>query len=406
MPLGILLATAALLFAVTAGAAPAPTLRVATSGDYAPFSRDGAGFDIDVGRALAKDLGYRIKWVSFRWPELERAARSSSFDIAMGGITWKPDRAVSGYLSRSVASGGPCVLYARPYGPAAVNRGGILEQFALARFGAARVVAVNDNASLPGLLANGEAGALVTDSFELPHFKRSAWRAECEPPRDRKVYWIAPARAATLGPRVDAWIASNEARLAQLRARWFGEPAPRTPTMHLVDLIARRLALMPSVAAYKRAHRLPIADPKREERVLAAARSQAHARGAKPGVVRFFELQIELAKLVQLRAPSDARLLDLNTELRPTLLVLGERLVDALADCKHGPRVTANDLDVLVPLLDPEERHTLLTALNTACAMHREDEGATGVRQRTKAKAARLARVLSESPDLVASASM
>src|SRR3954467_6037919 len=58
--------------------APKPTrpkLRVGTSGDYAPFSiRDAAGtvrgFDADVAVALARDLGFELEWVGFRWPTL------------------------------------------------------------------------------------------------------------------------------------------------------------------------------------------------------------------------------------------------------------------------------------------------------------------------------------------------
>ena len=55
--------------------------------------------------------------------------------------------------------------------------------------------------TVPMLLAGGAVGAVVTDSFEL-----TGWRGpppgpvECAPPRDRKVYWIAPARAARPGP--------------------------------------------------------------------------------------------------------------------------------------------------------------------------------------------------------------
>ena len=69
-------------------------LRVGTSGDYAPFSLDGRGFDVDVADALAKHLGMRVEWVHFRWPELRSMIDAGRFDVAMSGVTWRPDRAV------------------------------------------------------------------------------------------------------------------------------------------------------------------------------------------------------------------------------------------------------------------------------------------------------------------------
>lgn len=92
-----------------------PKLRVGTSGDYAPFStRDAAGavhgFDAELAGGLAKDLGFELQWVSVRWPTLQAQLQNGEFDVAMSGVTWQPARAVTGYLTRAVARGGPCVL--------------------------------------------------------------------------------------------------------------------------------------------------------------------------------------------------------------------------------------------------------------------------------------------------------
>ena len=92
------------------------------------------------------------------------------------------------------------------------------------------------------LLAGGAVGAFVTDSFELSSRPRPAQAAvRCEPERDRKVYWIAPARAAELGPRIDRWVAENEGRFTELRARWLG----RVPYREALDL-QRALHASPS----------------------------------------------------------------------------------------------------------------------------------------------------------------
>jgi len=89
--------------------APEPErLRVGTSGDYSPFSLEGRGFDIEVARQLSAALGMEIEWVPFAWSELGTALRERRFDVAMSGITWQPQRAVVGWMSRAVAAGGPC----------------------------------------------------------------------------------------------------------------------------------------------------------------------------------------------------------------------------------------------------------------------------------------------------------
>ena len=188
-----------------------PVLRVGTSDDYPPFSLRGRGFDVDAVEAMARDFGMRIEWVRFRWPELRSNARADVFDVAMSGITWRPERAVIGWMSRAVAQGGPCVVGDPTAGLVAVNRGGVLESWARRRFAPQSLVAVDDNLSLPTLLEGGAVSAFVTDSFEAASRPRRTDDAvRCEPPRDRKVYWIAPRRASALGPRIDAWLAANE----------------------------------------------------------------------------------------------------------------------------------------------------------------------------------------------------
>lgn len=341
-----------------------PVLRVGTSGDYAPFSSRGAGFDVEVATRMAADLGYRIEWIPFTWPALQESLAHNAFDVGMSGVTWRPERAVVGFMSRAVAIGGPCVLSRKPPGTVAVNRGGILERWARQRFAPAQIRTVDDNQSLPGLLERGEVDAIITDSFELAHFARDGLRSECEPPRDRKVYWVSPQRAAELGPRIDAWLRAHESQLAELRARHLGRADRWTELDHLVDLLARRLALMPAVATYKRAHGLPIEDPDREAIVLHQAVDAAAAAGLDPASVRTaFAEQIALAKAVQQRAGA-VEPMDLEGVLRPALSELGARILTSLAACADQlPSLRAEQLDLLSPLLEPEERARLLVAL-------------------------------------------
>jgi cyclohexadienyl dehydratase len=341
-------------------------LRVGTSGDYAPFSLGGAGFDVDVAAALAKDLGLRVEWVRFRWPELRSMIEAGRFDVAMSGITWRPERAVVGRTTRAIAQGGPCLVGDPAAVLVAVNHGGVLEAWARRRFAGDSVLAVDDNLSMPMLFAGGAVGAFVTDSFELAGWRRSGAPIECDPPRDRKVYWIGPSRAAELGARIDRWLADNEPRLEDLRLRWFGQGAPRDDLDDLVDQLARRIAFMPYVAAWKRAHGLPIEDPAREKVVLADTTRVARARGLDETSVReFFTLQIDLAKTVERRAASGPPTLDLEREIRPALSQIGQAIVERLAALApvEPSRLSSERLVPLGELLTPDEISKLRNAL-------------------------------------------
>ena len=420
-----------------------PVLRVGTSGDYPPFSvvsADGevaraagksqgggdgdrlaavadesaegsrvdesavadaarTGFDIEIARRMARDLGYDLEFRPFDWPDLSTAVAAGDFDVAMSGVTWRPGRAAVGWMSRAVGAGGPCVVSGGAGADdddgrvwpvkVAVNRGGILERWAREQFetsgglfrartaapspGAAgpgasgrsaggqpvEVLAVDDNLSLPGRLERGEVDAFVTDSFEVEHFARAGWRRECEPAVDRKVFWVAPGRAADLGPAIDLWIQRNEGWLEDRREEWFGRGQRRDELDHLLDLVARRLAFMPAIAAWKSERGLPIEDLEREAVVLDAAEASARAFGLDPAPVReWIALQIDVAKAVQRRtlAAGAQPTMDLE-QIRPVLIQLGRRQVRALRAAAARPPAppAADDFVALTPYLTAAE---------------------------------------------------
>lgn len=346
-----LLLLPALVALACAGDAPAPppasapstTLRVGTSGDYPPFSLrsdDGhglapfEGFDVELAERLAADQGLAVEWVAFRWPELEARLAAGEMDVAMSGVTWRPWRAVVGWMTRAVAAGGPCVVGAETPKRVVVNRGGVLERFARRRFPEAAITALDDNRALGAAFAAGRADAVVTDSFERAWLGLPAGvPARCEPPADRKVLWVAPANADALGPRLDAWLGAHEEELRAMRTRWLGGPAPRSDVDHLLDLLARRLAYMPAVAAWKRERGLAIDDPPREQAVLDAARAAAGAAGLDPERASgLFALQIALGKEIQAAdAAPEGPALDLGAQIRPELERLGARIVETAA---------------------------------------------------------------------------
>lgn len=370
-----------------------PVLRVGTSGDYPPFSTvEGAagaseaatrsGFDIEVAKRLASDLGFDVEFRPFDWPDLAASMAADDFDLAMSGVTWRPARAAVGWMSRAVAAGGPCVVSAAnsPELPrrVAVNRGGILERWTRERFGGgSEVTAVDDNLSLPGRLERDEVDAFVTDSFEVEHFGRDGWRRRCEPPLDRKVFWVAPEGADELGPAVDRWIQRNERWLEARREEWFGGGQHRDELDHLLDLTARRLAFMPPVASWKSARGVPIEDLERERVVLAAAERNAGRFGLDPQPVRdWFALQIDLAKAVQRRTPAAAPTLELE-EIRPALIRLGERQVRSLRVLAAGSvdEPDGADLEVVAPYLSRAEVERVRAGLSRLLAGLRPARG-------------------------------
>ncbi|HVZ32817.1 MAG TPA: transporter substrate-binding domain-containing protein [Polyangiaceae bacterium] len=356
--------------AVGARSPDKPTLRVGTSADYAPFaSRDAAGhlqgFDAELAERLAADLGFELQWVTFRWPELEAQLKSSAFDVAMSGVTWQPLRAVTGYLTRSVARGGPCLLGDAAAPRVAVNHGGVLEAWARQHLTDRELVTVDDNQSLPELLASARVGAIVTDSFELKAFQRPNWAVHCEPALARKVYWVSPAHLE-LGERIDAWLRANEARVEAAQLRWFGAEQALGALPNLVDLLARRMAFMPLVAGIKSQQGLPIEDLAREAVVLEGVQKRALELGLPKAPARaFFALQIELSKAVERRS-REASSLDLRTQIRPALDQLGERILAALVESRSAgvlQSCTLGDLQLLSPWLTEAEQLELLEKL-------------------------------------------
>ncbi|MEW6269877.1 MAG: transporter substrate-binding domain-containing protein [Thermodesulfobacteriota bacterium] len=304
-------------------------LRVGTSGDYPPFSvhaSDGTldGFDVAVARAYARDRERPLELVAFAWPDLERRLVAGDFDVAMSGVTVRGDRLVRGPMTAAVArTSAVLVAPARATSSAApaaddgagltvaVNRGGHLERVARTKLPRATIVTLEDNRRLAAVLASGEVDGVVTDTLELRSF---ATPGEPQPrvlrvlSDDRKAYWAAPS-ATALAEDLDAWLAAREAdgSLARLRASYgvvaadpSASPVLDGPTARLVDLLARRLLLMPEVADAKRVAGLPVDAPARERVVYEREREAAACAGLAPEpYVDLVREEIEIAKDVQ-----------------------------------------------------------------------------------------------------------
>jgi cyclohexadienyl dehydratase len=370
---------------VSASAEPERVLRVGTSGDYSPFSLDSGdgpeGFDIEVARKFAADQELQIEFVSFRWPELLEGLTAERFDVAMSGVTVRPERSVAGRFSVPVASSGAIALVQAdsPYQSAddlrlpgirlAVNAGGHLETIAHTRFPRATILAIPDNRAVLAALLDYKVDAVVTDDLEQSHWREQAPGLRALGPfsKDRKAY-LWGIENAELARTLDAWMLARErdGTLAELRTEHLGpaRPTVATPLGALLAAIDERLHLMPAVAAAKRRAGLPVRAPEREEKVLAAAGASTSAAATQAEsaplpelrVRALFRAQIEAAIAVQqavLSTPPDpnAPTLDLETDLRPALLRIGDRIAWLLVrlpgplDPSDVDRQTAEALD-------------------------------------------------------------
>jgi cyclohexadienyl dehydratase len=347
----------------------AEALRVGTSGDYAPFSvkldrdpSDFEGFDIAVARAYAKARGLEVKFVRFRWPELNRGLLTNRFDLAMSGVTVRVERSAIGRFTIATVQTG-AVVVAQPKERflkiddlnrqnvrIGVNLGGHLEHVAYANFPAATLIAIPDNAMVLSALMEGSIDAAVTDDLEAPGWMLGGKDLALFGPftTDRKAYLVRADREQ-LATNLNSWLLEREAdgTLARLREQYFelsDSPKLASPLRALLAAIDERLALMPLVGIAKRRASLPLVAPTREtlvldaavESVLAAAERQGVTPPPQDAVRKLFIAQMEAGKEVQLAALSDPvftsleTVPNLRTELRPALLRIGERIAQLL----------------------------------------------------------------------------
>jgi len=177
------------------------TLRVGTTGDYAPFSyesdqatvaADGSadpagwaetlkGADVDLARDLAEALDVTLVFVRTSWPTLSEDLQAGRFDVAMSGVSRTLDRARIGHLSVPYYVGGKMPIARcedrrrfssladidQPDVRVIVNPGGTNERFVDEQLEQAEKVLHPDNRTIFSALLEGKADVMVTDSIEV-----------------------------------------------------------------------------------------------------------------------------------------------------------------------------------------------------------------------------------------------
>ena len=297
-------------------------LRVGTSDDYAPFVKVTAqgreGLDVDLVNRLAQDLGLRVAFVPFKWPELTTRLEQGSFDVVASGVTMRADRLFFGSFSRPYAVTGAVACVRKEDGARfaaraalnafgvriAVNRGGHLASVARTFFPRATLELLDDNTMLFQRVTTRAADAALSDSAEA----RGAPKELVTLPaltRDRKALYVR-RDAKALARRVDELLLRYEAdgSLHRARRRWLGDNVPPGFSPYLEAVLADvelRFDLMPSVGAAKRALGKPLEDREQEARVVARVRDLARAEQLDQEAVHSLWNQlIAAAKIIQL----------------------------------------------------------------------------------------------------------
>ena len=159
-------------------------LRVCTTGDYPPFSKQLAdanfeGIDIDLALSLGKAVGVETQFVKTTWKTLMDDF-SAHCDIAMGGISVTLERLKKASFSESHMIDGKSAIARcadaqkyqtlqaidQPTTRAIVNPGGTNERFAHAVLKQAQLIVYPDNVTIFQQLVDGKADIMLTDASE------------------------------------------------------------------------------------------------------------------------------------------------------------------------------------------------------------------------------------------------
>ena len=165
-------------------------LKVGTTGDYQPMSYldpdtgEYVGFDNELTKDLAGEMGVEIQYVETSWPTLMEDTLAGKFDLAICGITVNDARKEQALMSDGYIVNGKTILCRaedadkytsleainRPEVRVMVNPGGLNEQFARENLPDVTLIIHDVNQEIPGLVASGEADIMITEIMEAGYY--------------------------------------------------------------------------------------------------------------------------------------------------------------------------------------------------------------------------------------------
>lgn len=172
------------------------TIRVGTTGDYRPMSYKDKetgkyeGFDAELAERLADSLHVKVEYVPTTWKTLTADTEAGKFDLALCGITRTFDRERVMSMSDGYLLFGKTILCRkgdagkykfiadinRPEVKVMVNPGGTNEKFAKAYLPKATLIIHEQNAEIPGLIAEGKADIMITETMEAKKYAKMDFR--------------------------------------------------------------------------------------------------------------------------------------------------------------------------------------------------------------------------------------
>ena len=165
-------------------------LKVGTTGDYQPMSYldpdtgEYVGYDNELTKDLAGEMGVEIQYVETSWPTLMEDTLAGKFDLAICGITVNDARKEQALMSDGYIVNGKTILCRaedadkytsleainRPEVRVMVNPGGLNEQFARENLPDVTLIIHDVNQEIPGLVASGEADIMITEIMEAGYY--------------------------------------------------------------------------------------------------------------------------------------------------------------------------------------------------------------------------------------------
>lgn len=165
-------------------------LKVGTTGDYQPMSYldpdtgEYVGFENELTKDLAGEMGVEIQYVETSWPTLMEDTIAGKFDLAICGITVNDARKEQALMSDGYIVNGKTILCRaedadkytsleainRPEVRVMVNPGGLNEQFARENLPDVTLIIHDVNQEIPGLVASGEADIMITEIMEAGYY--------------------------------------------------------------------------------------------------------------------------------------------------------------------------------------------------------------------------------------------
>jgi cyclohexadienyl dehydratase len=222
-------------------------LRIAVTGDYAPFSLEALGklegADIELAREFASSVGAEPQFVRTTWGTLLEDYGHGRFDVAMGGISVTPERAARAAFAVPYRHGGKtsiarCAEAARfrtleqidrAAVRVAVNPGGTNERFARQHLTHASLVTFADNRTIFAALVNHQADVMITDDTEVE------LQTKLHPE-------LCRANPATFDQSDKAWLSAPDDEFLARANAWLGQAISSGRVQHAFDAEISRLA--------------------------------------------------------------------------------------------------------------------------------------------------------------------